>query len=88
MSKGQAKTPLEDLRRDTLKHYEELSKESCSFCNTVPRAINEYFDNRKHPIIEEELDDMFGLLKWTSFFIFTYLLLVGIGVGVVLFFLD
>ena len=36
----------EDLRRAALDHYEQLSKASCSWMNTIPKAINAYFDQR------------------------------------------
>ena len=38
------KTPLEDLRQDNLKHYEEASTKIHHWSSGVPRAINFYYD--------------------------------------------
>jgi len=39
-------TPLEDLKRDALIHYEEASSAIHHWCSVVPQAIKEYFDRR------------------------------------------
>lgn len=36
----------EELCRQVLKHYEELSNYCCSWCSSVPRAIKFYFEHR------------------------------------------
>jgi hypothetical protein len=37
-------TPLEDLRRNALEHYEKLSNAACDWSSVIPQAINFYFD--------------------------------------------
>ena len=41
-----AKTPIEDLRKHALDHYEELSEECHHWLSTIPKAINFYFDDQ------------------------------------------
>ena len=38
------KTPIEDLRRGALAHYEKISMEAQHWLNVIPIAINEHFD--------------------------------------------
>lgn len=40
-----AQTPLEDLRKDALSHYDEASMSIMSHDSVVPKAINFYFDH-------------------------------------------
>lgn len=37
-------TPLADLRKGALEHYEKVSMNACDWLSTIPRAINFYFD--------------------------------------------
>lgn len=39
-------TPLEDLRRNALEHYDKVSLAAHEWLSTIPQAINEYFDRR------------------------------------------
>lgn len=41
-----SQTSLEDLRRDALAHYDELSTKSHHWSSVIPLAINYYFDSR------------------------------------------
>lgn len=45
-----SKTPLEDLKRGALQHYEELATKCHHFNTAVPHAIEHYYD---HLIAEE-----------------------------------
>jgi len=38
------KTPLEDLRKNDLGHYDEASTKIHNYTNSVPRAINFWYD--------------------------------------------
>jgi len=38
------KTPIDDLRLDNLKHYEEASESIHHWSSGLPRAINFYYD--------------------------------------------
>ena len=40
-------TPLEDLRKDALQHYEEAATKIHCFQSGVPQAINFYWDYRE-----------------------------------------
>tara|TARA_B110000259_G_scaffold107692_1_gene123421 strand:- start:557 stop:763 length:207 start_codon:yes stop_codon:yes gene_type:complete len=40
-------TPIEDLRKDNLNHYEEASSSIHHWSSGVPRAINFYYDYLK-----------------------------------------
>lgn len=40
------KTPLEDLRKSDLEHYEEASSSIHHWSSGIPRAINFYYDYR------------------------------------------
>lgn len=42
----ESQTPLEDLRKEALKHYDEASTSIHHFNSSVPQAINYYFDQR------------------------------------------
>jgi hypothetical protein len=46
MSDHAAQTPIEDLRRAALEHYDNLSTKTHEWMNTVPIAINEYYDRQ------------------------------------------
>ena len=37
-------TPIEDLRNDALKHYEEASTSVHNWSSSIPKSINFYFD--------------------------------------------
>jgi hypothetical protein len=37
-------TPLADLRRSALAHYDEISAQAHHWSSVIPRAINFYFD--------------------------------------------
>lgn len=42
------KTPIEDLRKSALDHYDEVTRPATSsYYNVVPRAINFYYDYQK-----------------------------------------
>ena len=55
-------TPIEDLRKSALEHYDEAAKSVHSFHSVIPQAINYYFDSR---IAEEEKKSKFW--KWANF---------------------
>ena len=38
------KTPIEDLREYDLTHYDYLASKCHHYTNTIPRAINFYYD--------------------------------------------
>ena len=40
-------TPLEDLRKSDLEHYDRAATKECCWHNTIPRAINFYYDYRQ-----------------------------------------
>lgn len=40
-------TPLEDLRNEDLDHYDTLSYNAVHFTNSIPRAINFYYNYQK-----------------------------------------
>jgi hypothetical protein len=40
-----AQTPLEDLRRGALEHYEKVTGIAHEWYSVIPKAINAYFDN-------------------------------------------
>lgn len=40
-----AQTPIEDLRRNALEHYEKVTTVAHEWYSVVPKAINAYFDN-------------------------------------------
>lgn len=63
-----AQTPIEDLRKDALKHYDELSLKACSFNSSIPQAINFYFDFLKK---EEERKKRFW--QWVKFMLLFFL---------------
>ena len=37
-------TPIADLRRDALRHYDDLANKTCRYLSSVPTAINFYYD--------------------------------------------
>jgi hypothetical protein len=39
-----AQTPLEDLRRGALEHYEKVTSIAHEWQSVIPKAINAYFD--------------------------------------------
>ena len=39
-------TPLEDLRRSALRHYDEISTVAHVWLSVIPKAINFYFDRQ------------------------------------------
>ena len=43
----QCKTPIEDLEKNALEHYEKLSSKSHEWMNVIPRAIKLYYKLRK-----------------------------------------
>jgi hypothetical protein len=45
MEERACQTPLEDLRRDALEHYDELATKACHHSSVIPKAINHYFDS-------------------------------------------
>ena len=47
MEEQTAQTPLEDLRNDALKHYEDVSIKAHHSSSVIPKAINFYYDYRK-----------------------------------------
>lgn len=53
-----AQTPIEDLRKNALAHYEKVTAVAHEWYSVVPRAINAYFDNlapvAQPPIAEEQ----------------------------------
>jgi hypothetical protein len=40
-------TPLEELKKEDLQHYDTLSFNSVCFKNSLPRAINFYYNYRQ-----------------------------------------
>jgi len=46
-------TPLEDLRQDALKHYDEASTKLHCWQNGIPRAINFYWDYKQMSFIQK-----------------------------------
>lgn len=46
------KTPLEELRNDDLIHYDTLSTKSHIFRNSIPRAINFYYNYKEMNLIQ------------------------------------
>ena len=46
-SGGPCETPLDDLERSALAHYEELSGKACQWLSTIPHAIRFYFDAKR-----------------------------------------
>lgn len=46
-SGGPCETPLDDLERSALAHYEELSNKACHWLSTIPMAIRFYFDAKR-----------------------------------------
>lgn len=55
MSEEQAgQTPWEDLRKNTLAHYEEVSARAFAWYSTIPRAINYYFDHAGPASLSED----------------------------------
>ena len=44
MERRSCETPLEDLRKDALSHYEIAPTEIGNWYNQVPRAINFFYD--------------------------------------------
>jgi hypothetical protein len=45
-------TPLEDLRNEDLEHYDTLSFNAVHFKNSIPRAINFYYDYKQMNLIQ------------------------------------
>ena len=45
----------EDLKKYDLKHYDELATKSCHWTNSVPKAINFYYDYKKASLIQKLL---------------------------------
>ena len=51
MSEPQAaKTPLNDLRKEALEHYDDVSSKAHHWSNDVPRAIDFYYDYKQKNI--------------------------------------
>jgi hypothetical protein len=46
------KTPLEHLRNDDLIHYDTLSTKSHIWANSIPRAINFYYDYKEMNLLQ------------------------------------
>lgn len=46
-NEGACQTPLEDLRKDDLKHYDEAATKIHCWSSGVPRAINFYYDYKQ-----------------------------------------
>lgn len=51
------KTPWEDLRKNALSHYDEVSSSAHQWYNVVPRAINYYFDHANPEAMSNELSE-------------------------------
>jgi hypothetical protein len=43
-------TPLEDLRRDALRHYDDAASKVHHWSSSIPQAINFYYDYRQMSI--------------------------------------
>ena len=57
------KTPIEDLRKSALEHYEEASNAIHSWRSEIPRAINFYYDNHEYANQQPETEPMFKTSK-------------------------
>jgi len=55
MDNRACQTPLEDLRKDALAHYDEASIKIHCWQNGIPRAINFYWDYRQMSFWEKIL---------------------------------
>ena len=47
-----SQTPLEELKQSDLKHYDELSTKSHIWANSIPRAINFYYDYKQMNLLQ------------------------------------
>ena len=45
-------TPLEELRNEDLEHYDTLSFNARYFKNSIPRAINFYYDYKQMNLLK------------------------------------
>lgn len=45
-------TPLEELRKEDLEHYDTLSFNAVHFKNSIPRAINFYYDYKQMNLLQ------------------------------------
>lgn len=46
---GTAQTPIEDLRKSALEHYDEAASSIHCYHSDIPKAINFYYDNIHKP---------------------------------------
>ncbi len=49
------KTPLDELRKSDLEHYDEASTKIHHWSNGVPRAINFYYDYKQKNLLKRLL---------------------------------
>lgn len=57
-------TPLSDLRKSDLDHYEKASSAVNHWSSGVPRAINFYYDHMEKKELEDQMDKSNGLVKF------------------------
>lgn len=67
MSNQTKQTPLSDLRKDALKHYDEVSFNSHSHNSEISKAINFYYDHLER---KEEYDFTLELTRSAALVLF------------------
>lgn len=70
-------TPIEDLRKSALDHYDELATKACHFSSDIPKAINFYYDSK---VKERERSKDFW--KWAKFMIWFYFFLAAMTIAI------
>lgn len=68
MENNSAETPLDDLRKSALSHYNEAASSIHHYNSEIPKAINFYFD---HLSAKKKREKEF--YKWAKFMLFVYL---------------